>query len=85
MDITINEVHNILFDIFSCLFHTDNVSNFSSVCYLYGTLMNKNLGVPIGLIDSSWGGTYVEAWSPPKSLHACGLKHEDKYDQFRYN
>ena len=75
-------MHNILFDIFICLFPTDNVSNFSSVCYLYGTLMNKNLGVPIGLIDSSWGGTYVEAWSPKKSVLECGLT-EDNYSQPR--
>jgi len=28
--------------------------------------------VPIGLIETCWGGTYVEAWTSPKGLAACG-------------
>ena len=27
--------------------------------------LHKELGVPVGLINSSWGGTRVEPWTPP--------------------
>ena len=35
-----------------------------------------DLEVPIGLIDSSWGGTIVEAWSPQEVLDECGVTDE---------
>jgi hypothetical protein len=28
-------------------------------------------GRPIGLIATSWGGTYIEIWMPPKALQDC--------------
>ncbi len=40
------------------------VANFSAVAYYFGRELHKELNVPIGLIDSSWGGTIVEAWTP---------------------
>jgi sialate O-acetylesterase len=42
----------------------ENVKNFSSIGYYFGTELNKALNVPIGLIDSSWGGTRIEPWIP---------------------
>ena len=35
---------------------------FSAVGYFFGRELQRELGVPIGLIDSSWGGTVAEAW-----------------------
>ena len=29
--------------------------------------------MPIGLVDASWGGTFIEAWSPPEALASCGV------------
>ncbi|XP_048239870.1 sialate O-acetylesterase-like isoform X2 [Haliotis rufescens] len=46
---------------------------FSAVCWLFGKTLNKKLGYPIGLIDTSWGGTPVEAWSSTDALAKCGL------------
>lgn len=37
--------------------------NFSAIGYLYGLQLHDELGVPIGIIDSSWGGTVAEAWT----------------------
>jgi sialate O-acetylesterase len=37
---------------------------FSAVGYFFGRSLNEHLHVPIGLIESSWGGTPVEAWMP---------------------
>lgn len=39
------------------------VENFSSIAYFYAREMSKRLGVHIGVIDCTWGGTPAEAWS----------------------
>ncbi len=38
---------------------------FSAAAYYFGRELYKELGVPIGLIDSSWGGSRIEPWTPP--------------------
>jgi sialate O-acetylesterase len=30
-------------------------------------------GRPIGLIATSWSGTQIEVWTPPKALQDCGM------------
>jgi sialate O-acetylesterase len=37
-------------------------ANFSAVAYFFGRDLSAREHVPIGLIDSSWGGTPAEAW-----------------------
>ncbi len=39
-----------------------NVPNFSAVAYFFGLKLRSELNVPIGLINSSWGGSSVEGW-----------------------
>lgn len=39
------------------------VENFSSIAYFYAREMSKRLGVHVGVIDCTWGGTPAEAWS----------------------
>ena len=46
------------------------VGNFSAVGYLFGRDLNKALNVPVGLIDTSWGGTPAEAWTTTESIKA---------------
>lgn len=38
---------------------------FSACGYFFGRDLQRELGVPIGLINSSWGGTRIEPWTPP--------------------
>ncbi len=38
------------------------VGNFSAVGYFFAREVQRKLGVPVGLIHSSWGGTEIEAW-----------------------
>jgi sialate O-acetylesterase len=43
---------------------------FSAVAYYFGRRLHDELDVPIGLIDSSWGGTRIEPWIPPEGFSA---------------
>jgi sialate O-acetylesterase len=40
----------------------DTVGGFSATLYFYGRELHRELGVPVGLINSSVGGTPIEAW-----------------------
>ena len=54
------------------------LSGMSAVCFLFARSLQEEwaaLGqppVPLGLVDSDWGGTPLEAWAPPGSLDTCG-------------
>jgi sialate O-acetylesterase len=43
---------------------SESMRNFSVIAYLYARKLHEVLGVPIGVINSSWGGTPAEAWMP---------------------
>jgi sialate O-acetylesterase len=40
----------------------DNVAHFSAVAYFFGKDLQETLDVPVGMIHTSWGGSFVEAW-----------------------
>ena len=40
----------------------ETVHNFSAAAWYFGRKLNEELKVPVGIIDSSWGGTIIEAW-----------------------
>jgi sialate O-acetylesterase len=44
------------------------VRNFSAVAYFFGRDLHQRLNVPIGLIDTSFGGTPAEAWTSREAL-----------------
>lgn len=46
------------------------VGGFSAVGYFFGRDVQESLRVPVGLIDSSWGGTPAEAWTPLAAMAA---------------
>jgi sialate O-acetylesterase len=39
------------------------VGRFSGVLYHFGLRLQKDIGVPVGLINSSWGGSPIEPWT----------------------
>ncbi len=49
---------------------TRTARGFSAVGYFFGVDLQKALDVPIGLIDTSWGGTPAESWTSRPSLQA---------------
>ena len=50
----------------------ENVSEFSATAYYFGLFLNKVLNVPVGLINTSWGGTRIEPW-----ISEAGIKKFD--------
>ena len=44
--------------------------SFSLVAFFFGQKLHQELGVPVGLINSSWGGTPAEVWVPADSIKA---------------
>lgn len=55
---------------------SNNLNAFSAVCYLYARNIYDKLGIPLGLIESNWGGTHIESWMSPGMLDACGIDQE---------
>jgi len=47
-----------------------SVREFSAAGYYFGIELQKELNVPIGLINSSYGGSQAEAWTPVEYLNA---------------
>jgi len=48
----------------------ESVTGFSAVAYFFGRELRRELNVPIGLIQSTWGGTRIEPWTPPVGFAA---------------
>jgi sialate O-acetylesterase len=51
---------------------------FSATAYYFGREIHQTLGVAVGLINSDWGGTKIESWTPPEGFAAVpALKDEN--------
>jgi sialate O-acetylesterase len=46
----------------------ENAGAFTAVGYYFAREIQQSTGVPIGIIDSTWGGTRVEAWTSREGL-----------------
>ena len=46
----------------------DNVGDFSAVAYFFAQAVQREIDVPIGIIDATWGGSSIEAWMSPEAL-----------------
>jgi sialate O-acetylesterase len=48
----------------------ESVGSYSAVGYYFAKDLHKSLGVPVGIIHASWGGTPAEAWTQLSALEA---------------
>jgi len=46
------------------------VKAFSAAAYYFGKRLNKELNIPIGLINTSWGATPADVWTPDSVIQA---------------
>lgn len=61
----------------------ETVPTFSAVGYFFGRELHNHLKMPVGLIQSAWGGTVAEAWTSRGTLETLpdfqeALVHMDK-------
>lgn len=57
----------------------DNVMEFSAVAYFFAKALFEKTKVPVGIINSSWGGTPVEAWISEEGLKNFPMYLHDKW------
>ncbi len=50
----------------------ESSQGFSAVGYFFGKKLHKALGVPVGLVNTSWGGTPSESWTSRAALSTFG-------------
>eukprot|EP00092_Neocalanus_flemingeri_P089593 GFUD01113369.1.p1 GENE.GFUD01113369.1~~GFUD01113369.1.p1 ORF type:complete len:167 (-),score=45.11 GFUD01113369.1:439-939(-) len=56
-----------------------NLKSMSAVCFLFARNIQDMMTyegdaiVPMGMVDSDWGGTPIESWSNQASLDVCGI------------
>ncbi|HBC78996.1 MAG TPA: glycosyl hydrolase family 2 [Bacteroidales bacterium] len=50
----------------------ETVSQFSAAGYFFGKKLHDELNIPVGLIESAWGGTPAEAWMSADVLENAG-------------
>ncbi len=57
-------------------------SGFSAAAYFFGRELHRKLGVTVGLIESSWGGTRIESWTPPHGFASVPALRQE-YDKVK--
>lgn len=67
--------------------HPFTTGTFSAVGYYFARALSAKLGVPVGIISSSYGGTVAEAWTSKKTLSSISsLKYlSERHDTSRKN
>lgn len=63
-----------------------SIKPFSAVGYFFGKKIHQTLNVPVGLINSSWGGTPAETWVADGVIKANPILNEaaNKLSTFRW-
>jgi sialate O-acetylesterase len=60
--------------------NAETISHISAVAYSFGKYLQEVLHVPVGIIQSAWGGTRIECW-----MSADTLKHFSFIDLSKLN
>jgi len=66
----------------------ETAGDWSAVAYFFAREIRRRLDVPVGIVQSAWGGTPAEAWTPIETLraeparYAAHLALHDKYLPF---
>jgi sialate O-acetylesterase len=49
----------------------EDMQRFSAIGYFFGKRIHERLNAPVGMINSSWGGTPAEVWTPREVVEAA--------------
>ena len=49
----------------------EEMQRFSAIGYFFGKQIHERLNAPVGIINSSWGGTPAEVWTPREVVEAA--------------
>jgi len=50
----------------------ETIPNFAATAYFFARKIHLDLGIPVGIIDASWGGIAAEAMTPAEGLKKLG-------------
>jgi sialate O-acetylesterase len=53
-----------------------NAGSFSAVAYYFAKKVQKETGIPIGIIGSNWGGSAIQAWMPKEAFKDRNVEQE---------
>ncbi len=56
-------------------------AKFSAVAYFYGRRLSEELGIPVGMIHASWGGSRIEPWLADEGFE--GIEDLQEMREFR--
>ena len=60
----------------------ETAEKISAVAYYFARALQKERGVPIGIIESDWGGSPAEAWTPWPTLAASPTLKAHYIDEY---
>lgn len=63
----------------------ESVGDFSSCAYFFGRELQDKLKVPVGMINTSWGGTRAEAWTSRPVLRKLGPMYDKEVTNHEAN
>lgn len=56
---------------------SEHIGKYSGVAYFYAKKIHQETGIPIGIIDASWGGTMIETWMSDEALRPFEIHNVD--------
>lgn len=57
----------------------ETVGGFSGVAYFFARRVHQETGIPIGIINSSWGGTDIETWISADAFQSLPAEYRLRY------
>lgn len=48
--------------------NTENAAQYSAVALFFAMKLQRELNVPVGILEAAWGGTAVDSWTPTNTL-----------------
>jgi sialate O-acetylesterase len=57
-----------------------STKTYSAIAYWFGERLQKELGVPVGIINNSYGGTVIQSWLPLETLRAGSWPQDKRTD-----